>query len=212
MTKERQYFIVSLSWIDVVTLISLLLACLGLLVALRGRLSLAIAVMVLAMFTDMLDGALARSSFNARGESEFGRYLDSFCDVFIYLILPMFVLYQFGMQDWLSLVAIFAFFVGGVLRLSRFNMIGAVEEAGVKYHLGLQVIWSHLVVVLAFPLWLWWGASTRYLIVTVVLVMSVLMVCNLRFRKPVAYVRLAILILSVAAVYFYLHFTGILVP
>ncbi len=212
MTKGREHFIVSLNWIDVVTLISLLLACLGLLAVLRGLLSLAIAFMLLAMFTDMLDGALARSSFKARGESEFGRYLDSFCDVFVYLVLPMFVLYQFGMQDWLSLVAIFGFFVSGLLRLSRFNMIGAVEEAGIKYHLGLQVIWSHLVVVLAFPLWRWWGPSIRYLIVAVVLVMSVLMVCNLRFRKPVAYVQLAVLILSVTAVYFYLHFTGNLTP
>ncbi len=212
MTKGREHFIVSLNWIDVITLISLLLACLGLLAALRGRLSLAIAIMLLGMFTDMLDGGLARSTFNPRGETEFGRYLDSFCDVFVYLILPMFVLYQFGMQDLLSLAAIFAFLASGILRLSRFNMIGAIEEAGVKYHLGLQVIWSHLVVVLAFPLWRGWGASTRYLIAAGLLVMSVFMIRNLRFRKPTAYVQLAILILSVAAAYFYLHLAGILAP
>ena len=212
MTKDREQFIVSLNWIDVVTLISLLLACLGLLAALHGMLSLAIAIMLLAMFTDMLDGALARSTFNARGDSEFGRYLDSFCDVFVYLVLPMFVLYRFGMQDLLSLAAIFAFLTGGVLRLSRFNMIGAIEEAGVKYHLGLQVIWSHLLVVLAFPVWFWWGDSMRYLIAAVLLVMSVFMIRNLRFRKPTGYVQLAILILSIAAIYFYLHFAGILTP
>ena len=212
MANDREHFIVSLNWIDVITLISLLLACLGLLAALHGRLSLAIAMMLLGMFTDMVDGALARSKINVRGETEFGRYLDSFCDVFVYLILPMFVLYQFGMQDWLSLAALFAFLTGGVLRLSRFNMLGAIEEAGVKYHLGLPVIWSHLLVVLAFPVWFWWGDSMRYLIAAALLVMSVFMIRNLRFRKPTGYVQLAVLILSVAAVYFYLHFAGILAP
>jgi CDP-diacylglycerol--serine O-phosphatidyltransferase len=212
MTKSRPYFIVSLSWVDGVTLTGLLLACLGLLAALHGLLSLAIALMLLGMFIDMLDGVLARASFNVRGETEFGRYLDSFCDVFIYLVLPLLILYQFGMQDWLSLVAIFAFFVGGVLRLSRFNMTGAVEEGGVKYHLGLQVYWSQIIVVFTFPVWHWWGASTRYLVAAVLLVTSVFMVRNLRFRKPVAYVRLTILILSVAAGYLCLHFNGSLVP
>ena len=212
MANDREHFIVSLNWIDVITLISLLLACLGLLAALHGWLSLAIAMMLTGMFTDMVDGALARSKFNVRGETEFGRYLDSFCDVFVYLILPMFVLYQFGMQDWLSLAALFAFLTGGVLRLSRFNMIGAIEEAGVKYHLGLQVIWSHLLVVLAFPVWFWWGDSMRYLIAAALLVMSVFMIRNLRFRKPTGYIQLAVLILSIAGIYFYLHFAGILTP
>ena len=208
MTRDRPGFIVALSWVDVITLTSLLLAGLGLVAALHGLLSLAIGIMLLGMFTDMLDGALARAPVNTRGESEFGRYLDSFCDVFVYLVLPMLILYQIGMQDFLSLAAIFAFFAGGVLRLSHFNMVGAVEEAGVEYHLGLPVYWSHVIVVAAFPLWRWWGGSTRYLIAAGLLTASVLMVRNLRVRKPVAYVGLAILILSIAAVYFYQHLSG----
>ena len=111
-----------------------------------------------------------------------------------------------------QVLAIFAFFVGGVLRLSRFNMTGAVEEGGVKYHLGLQVYWSQIIVVFTFPVWHWWGASTRYLAAAVLLVTSVFMVRNLHFRKPVAYVRLTILILLVAAGYLYLHLTGSLAP
>jgi CDP-diacylglycerol--serine O-phosphatidyltransferase len=212
MTNDRPRFIISLSWIDLITLASLLLACLGLLSALHGWLSLAIALMLLGMLTDMIDGALARSKFNPRGETEFGRYLDSFCDVFVYLVLPLFVLYQFGMQDVLSLVALFAFLASGVLRLSRYNIVGTIEDAGVKYHLGLQVIWSHLVLVLAFPIWHWWGDSARYLIAGVLLIMSLFMIRNLRFRKPTNYVPLTILILAVAAFYLYLHLVGIASP
>lgn len=200
---------IPLSWIDVLTLGSLLLACLGLLAALRGWLSLASALMLLALFADMLDGALARRTLRER---EFGRYLDSLCDIVTYLLLPMFVLYQFGMQDLLSLIALFAYVVGGVLRLANFNTVGVVVDGEGMYYLGLPVFWSHLLVVLAFPLWRSWGTPVRYLIAAVLLAMSVLMIRNRRFRKPSRYVPLGLLILAVAAVYFFLHFAGILTP
>lgn len=207
--NQRPYFIVSPSGVDILTLGSLLLSSLGLLLALNGALTLAIVLMLLAMFVDMIDGLLAR---RMELESEFGRYLDSFCDAFAYLALPLFILYQFGMQDPLSMMALFAFLACGILRLARFNILSTVEEAGVKYHLGLQVIWSHLVVVLAFPAWHWLGENVRYPLAVLLLVMSFFMIRNLRFRKPTQYKRLTLLIFSVAAFYFYLHLIGVRTP
>ena len=207
--KRPPYFIIAPSPVDFLTLASLLLSGLGLLAAMHELLTLAIGLMLLAMFVDMLDGLLAR---RLGLESEFGRYLDSFCDVFAYLVLPLFVLYQFGMQDPFSLIALFGFLAGGLLRLSRFNILSTVEEAGVQYHLGLQVIWSHLVVVLAFPLWHWLGENLRFPLAVLLLGMSFFMIRNLRFRKPTQYGRLTVLILGVVAVYFYLHLTGMHTP
>ena len=207
--NQRNLFIVSLTWVDLLTLASLLLACLGLLFAFNGTLTLAIGLMTLAMFVDMLDGFLAR---RLKLESEFGKYLDSFCDVFTYLLLPLFILFQFGMQDALSIFALFAFLVCGLLRLSRFNIISTVEEAGVAYHLGMQVFWSQLLVVLAFPAWRWLGESARYPLVIILFVMSIFMIRNLRFPKPVKYALQTFIILSVTVIYFYLHFTGIYAP
>ena len=207
--NQRPSFIVALSWVDGLTLVSLLFSSLGLLAAMHSTLTLAIVLMLLAMFIDMIDGLLAR---RMKLESELGRYLDSFCDAFAYLLLPLFILYQFGMNDPFSLLALFVFLACGILRLARFNILSTVEEAGVKYHLGLQVIWSHLVVVLAFPLWHWLGPNVRYTLALVLLVMSFFMIRNLRFRKPTQYIRLTILIFSVAAFYLYLHVTGIYMP
>jgi phosphatidylserine synthase len=116
------------------------------------------------------------------------------------------------MQDPLSIAVLFTFLVAGILRLVRFNMISTVEDAGVLYHLGLQVVWSHLVVVLAFPAWLWWGDIVRYPLAAILLLMSFFMIRNLRFRKPTQYKRLTVLIFSVAAIYFYLHFAGVHTP
>jgi len=207
--NQRNLFIVSLTSVDLLTLASLLIACLGLLSAFNGTLTLAIGLMTLAMLVDMFDGLLAR---RLKLSSEFGKYLDGFCDAFTYLLLPLFILFQFGMHDTLSLCALFAFLACGVLRLSRFNIVSTVEEAGVAYHLGLQVIWSHLFVVLAFPLWRWLGISARYPSIIILFVMSIFMILNLRFPKPVRYTLQTFIILSVTAIYFYLHIIGIYAP
>ena len=207
--NEKKYFIISLNRADWLTLSSLLLSSLGLLSALHVTLTLAISLMLLAMFVDMLDGLIARSM---KLESDFGRYLDSFCDAFTYLVLPMFILYQFGMQDMLSVSALFIFLACGILRLSYFNVIGVIEDGGVAYHVGLQVIWSHLLVVLAFPIWLWLGNTLRYPLILILLVMSLFMIRSLRFPKPTRYTFQAVVIISVTLIYFYLHLIGIYVP
>ena len=207
--NQRIPFIVSLTWVDLLTLVSLLLACLGLLSAFNEALTLAIGLMTLAMFVDMLDGFLAR---RLKLESEFGIYLDSFCDVFTYLLLPLFILFQFGMQDVLSLSALFLFLICGLLRLSRFNIVGTIEDEGTAYHLGLQVFWSQLLVVLAFPAWRWLGESARYPLIIILFVMSIFMIRNLRFPKPVKYALQTFIILSVTVIYFYLHLIGVATP
>ena len=207
--KRDAYFIVSLNRVDVLTLAGLLTACAGLAHAYRGSISLAIGLMLIAMFMDMIDGMLAR---RLGLESEFGRFLDSFCDVFIYLVLPLFILYQMGIQGPLSLAILFGFLTGGLLRLAQFNIIGTVEEKGVAYHTGLQVIWSHLVVVLAFPGLFLLGNRAHPALLIILSVMSLLMISNWRFPKPIWYKTQTLIILAVTAVYLYLHLIGIHTP
>lgn len=207
--NRKDYFIVSPTWVDVLTLGSLALSALGLYQASQGRLSLAIVFMLSAMFADMFDGLIAR---RLKLESEFGRQLDGFCDVFTYLVLPLYILFQIGMNDALSITALFTYLAGGLLRLSKFNMIGVVEEAGTAYHIGLQVIWSQLFVVLAFPLWSWLGDISRFILAPILFLMSFFMIRNLRFPKPTRYVLQSIVILVVAFAYLYLHLIGIHTP
>jgi len=207
--RRRPVFIVSLNWADVMTLGSVLVACLGLLAAGRGRLSLAIAIMLGAMLIDIFDGALARRLGLA---SEFGRYLDSFADVFTYLALPLFVLYQFGMQDPLSLAALFVFLAAGILRLTRFNLEGILTGEQGDYYLGLPVTYSTLAVALAFPLWHWLGATARWPIGLALLAMSAAMLVNWRYPKPRNLAGLGAVVLLVGGVYLALYLGGVAAP
>ncbi len=193
---------------DWITVASLVLACASLLAAMRLQLSLAIALMVLAMFSDMLDGPVARRS---GGGSPFGRQLDSLGDVLVYLLGPCLILYQLGQQDALSLAGLLAYCLAGVLRLAHFNLVGTEPDPrrpAVQRHVGLPVIWSQLLAALAYPAWGAWGPAVRPVVAACLLVMSVLMVSRLRFRKPTWYLAQALLILAVAGAYLTLHLQG----
>lgn len=207
--NQKKNFIVSPTWVDFLTLASLGLACLGVFFAGQDRLALAIVFMLLAMFVDMFDGLVAR---RLKLESEFGKQLDSFCDVFTYIVLPLFILFQMGMNDPVSLAVMFLYLVCGLLRLSKFNLVGVIEVEGSAYHLGLQVIWSHLFVVLAFPIWLWLSETARYILNPVLLAMSIFMILNIRFPKPTQYGLQTFIIFTVTIFYFYLHLIGVSAP
>lgn len=208
LSRDARLSFLRLAPADWVTLGSLVLACGSLHSALGERLSLAIALMVLAMLTDMLDGPVARRT---TGPRPFGMQLDSFVDVFVYLMAPALILYQLGQKDPLSLAGLLAYCAAGVLRLSHFNLVGTEPDPlrpEVTRHVGLPVIWSQLLAALAFPAWQLWGPAARPVIAAILLVQSALMVSQLRFRKLTWYLPQAVLILAVAGAYLALHLQG----
>jgi len=100
------------------------------------------------MLADAFDGIVAR---RFGWETEFGRYLDGFVDVFNYLVLPNLALWRLGFRGPVAAPFIIAMIACGVLRLSKFNMIGNIKRDGEAKYLGLPVFWSQL---LFFPLYL----------------------------------------------------------
>lgn len=194
------------------SLCSLILAQASLLQALGERISLAIALMALAMLCDMLDGPIARSTTGPRA---FGTQLDSLIDVYVYLCAPGLILFQLGQRDGLSLLGLFAYGMAGVLRLAHFNLIGTESDAlqpALQRHVGLPVIWSQLLAALAFPAWWFLGPAVRPFIAILLLILSALMISQLRIRKMSWYMPQGLIILAVASAYLFLHQRGIHLP
>jgi CDP-diacylglycerol--serine O-phosphatidyltransferase len=128
-------------------------------------------VAVMAGFVfDKLDGYYAR---RFELDSSFGRQIDSFIDIFVYLV-PAALLYHVAMapagplRDPASLLVGFSVLMFGGLRLVRHNDegFGRDEEDEDRYYIGTTVVHTHLVVLvnyflLAFgvPLWNGWLAG-----------------------------------------------------
>lgn len=131
--------IVRLNRVDCLTLSGVLTASLAVAAFLARQFALGTALLFLAMLGDALDGILARKLGLVR---HFGRYLDGFMDVLIYLVAPALGWYLMGVDGPWSL-GLLAMLAAGCVRLAVFNDIGNVESAaGGLAYLGMPVFWS----------------------------------------------------------------------
>lgn len=123
-------------WIpNAVTALNLVLGMVSLGFTLQGDFAAAGAFIVAAMIADGLDGRVARA---LGASSEFGKELDSLCDLVSFGIAPALLAYQFLLKDfgWIGLAAATCFALCGALRLARFN----VNTSTVKgYFMGLPI-------------------------------------------------------------------------
>jgi len=118
-------WLIRLNRVDCITLLSVPLTLLAISEVLQQRLMSALALLYLAMTADALDGMLARRWHLTRN---FGRYLDGFMDVLIYLLTPALIVMQWGFTGaWLIPLGLM---VGcGCIRLAVFNESGNLGEA-----------------------------------------------------------------------------------
>lgn len=91
---------------------------------------------VLAMFMDLLDGAVARL---VKGESQFGIEIDSLADMVSFGAAPAVIIYFFTLKDYGFYGYPIAFFyvLCSAVRLARFNVISHSGQASKHYFSGL---------------------------------------------------------------------------
>ena len=196
-------WLIRLNRVDCITLLSVPLTLLAISEVLQQHIMSALGLLYLAMTADALDGMLARRWNLTRN---FGRYLDGFMDVLIYLLTPALILMQWGFTGWWMIPLVLM--VGcGCIRLSVFNETGNLgeeedgeaneakpeEEAkpsetsvdGLAYQ-GMPVFWSLFIIA---PL-LWLNTlgvlpaiATKVLLVVSLTVFSYLMIRKARFFK-----------------------------
>jgi CDP-diacylglycerol---serine O-phosphatidyltransferase len=112
--------------------------------------------------------------------SEFGKQIDSLCDVVSFVVAPAVFAYSVGLQQpWF--LAVEAFYVlAGIVRLARYNVTGTTD--GGRYFEGLPVPVSTFIVPVYF-LFSWAGWDLQIWGVFF-LVHAVLMISTVKVPKP----------------------------
>jgi CDP-diacylglycerol---serine O-phosphatidyltransferase len=129
---------------------NLLCGCLGILFCMRGDLTTAAWLIVLAGILDFGDGFVARA---VGASGPFGKELDSLADVVTFGVLPSFIIYTLltplaftfgGEPAWVQQVPVvsFAIAICGALRLARFN----IDTRQTDQFLGLPIPANALVI------------------------------------------------------------------
>jgi CDP-diacylglycerol--serine O-phosphatidyltransferase len=159
----RTNVLATLTGADLLSMGALFLAWTSVLAFLRGEPNAAVLLMFGGYALDKLDGAYARW----RGvSSPFGRQIDSFIDVFVYLVTGALLFhYVVSPHPLVSAVVGFLVLAFGGLRLVRHNAEGFGDDEGTSYYHGTTVVHTNLVVVASYlllelvPLWNGWLAA-----------------------------------------------------
>lgn len=202
-TADSRYLI-RLNRVDLITLSGVASSLIAAALALHGSFYLATALLYLAMLADAMDGMLARK---LGLERSFGRYLDGFMDVLIYLVVPALIFYLSGFAGWWALFLLVM--TGcGCIRLAVFNDIGNLQEDTGLAYLGMPVFWSlfilagYLLLDLALPqTWL------QPMLAATLLLFSHAMIRRKRFFKFSRLATILALTLGGAALFLILHLT-----
>ena len=110
------------SWIPgAVTAANIAVGFVAMLLVAEQRFDLAVYLLVLAGILDTLDGKLARW---LHATSQFGKHLDSFCDVSSFGVAPAFLIYHAALRPLgaFGIAVALTYLLAGVYRLARFNL------------------------------------------------------------------------------------------
>jgi CDP-diacylglycerol--serine O-phosphatidyltransferase len=144
-TVDRTDIVGRLAGADYISLTALFVGWGSALLFFRGEPNWGLLVMFAAFFLDKADGWYARRTGTS---SPFGRQIDSFIDIFAYL-LPAALLYHVSLapSPYASLVVGFLLFAFGGLRLIRHTNDGFGSDGGDSYYHGTTVVHTNLLVV-----------------------------------------------------------------
>jgi phosphatidylserine synthase len=198
--------IVYLNPCDVLSLSIILWSALAIGLALHQQIELAIITTFMGMLADAMDGILARKSGTIR---PFGRYLDGFMDMLLYLITPIVIWSQFQLTSFM-VVPWMIFLAAGVIRLSVFNEIGNTEENNKLSYLGMPVFWSIFILSISFFSSLFINKEILALLLSLVLFgFSALMLWAKSFYKPQNIYVILLVVLYNQLIWLWLYFLRI---
>lgn len=193
----KNALLVNLKLPDYVSLIALVLSWLAIVLLLKSLFFASLGVAVFALVADMMDGYLARKF----GASSFGKYIDSFLDVVLYIIYPALYLFSLGFSDPVSVTVLALFISSGILRLARFTADGFLEEQNQRWYVGMPVFWNLLwLFVLTVLINLLHLQINIFILGIGLVTVSCLMISTIRFPKPGSYKILAPLLLLIAVI------------
>jgi CDP-diacylglycerol--serine O-phosphatidyltransferase len=191
---------------DYLSLAALFFAWTSAVLLLDGHLHWGIGSMFAAFLFDKLDGYYART----RGvSSPFGRRVDSFIDVFAYLVTAA-LIYHVALSPapWVTVLVGFAILTFGGLRLVRHADEGFGETDGTDYYVGWTVVHVNFVVLLTFYLDLLVGVSGWLAAVPVVAVCPLMVSGYRSYKTTLGHALAAGVVLTGLAISLAAEFTG----
>ena len=159
---------------DFFTIGNIIFGVLSIFYAISSQFKEAVIFMLIAVLFDFLDGKVAR--LMNEGATEFGKELDSLCDLVSFGVAPAVFAYCLGLNDPISIIILVFFVVCGMLRLARFNV------TKVKHFEGVPITTNGYLVPAIYIISLFFSFNLYYYLIYF-FVMGGLMISKFRIKK-----------------------------
>ncbi|KEF38100.1 CDP-diacylglycerol--serine O-phosphatidyltransferase [Schinkia azotoformans MEV2011] len=159
---------------NILTIMNLSFGVCALLAVLRGEYQLSLLLIFIAALSDRFDGLVARK---LNIESEFGKQLDSMCDIVSFGVAPALLTYQLVLFEYGAPGILFAiiYIICGAIRLSKFNI---TENNG--YFTGLPITVAGIILTFSTLLV---SVLPSYLFMYVIIGLALMMIGTFKLKK-----------------------------
>ena len=186
----------------IATILSAVLATLGIRCAGDGNPFGAIICLMLCGLLDSFDGLIASTKKNrTKYQKRYGIQLDSLCDIISFGVLPCFVGMACGMKSYWCFLVFAVYIFGAVSRLAHFNVTEEERQDETderrKYYSGMPVTLSSVIIPVVCLLRYFVGDIFVWIIAVAILVCGVLFVTPIKLKKPTVSQSVAIVILGI---------------
>ena len=185
---------------NALTLVSLLAAFTGVVLAIEGHTGFALIALIVSGVCDLFDGLLARRIPRDEQQKRFGGVLDALVDASAFGLAPALILYCASPRHLAETVVLASLPLSVVWRVAYFEVVGLQAENRARYYRGLPATYVALVLPLTGLLgladagWFRWGSLTA------IVVLNVAMLSMWRCRKPAGWAYAFFFLLAIIAV------------
>lgn len=168
---------------DIISLMNAGSGLLSILLSLWGEYFLAAQFMIFAIIFDSVDGWVARK-LNRIDGSDFGKNMDSLCDVISFGVAPGIFLYSTTLTTqirYINILVCFLIVICGILRLARFNVISDNIEQPKGEFVGLPIP-ALALILSSFYLSGFYNIEVSLILMTI---SSVMMISSFNYLKPI---------------------------
>ena len=192
----------------IATILSAVLATLGIRCAGDGNPFGAIICLMLCGLLDSFDGLIASTKKNrTKYQKRYGIQLDSLCDIVSFGVLPCFVGMACGMKSYCYFLIFAVYIFGAVSRLAHFNVTEEERQDETnerrKYYSGMPVTLSAVIIPVVCLLRYFMGDIFVWVIAVAILVCGVLFVTPIKLKKPT--IRQSVIIVLASVGIFAIH-------
>lgn len=174
LTRSIYYARIKAQLANMITLMNLSFGIISIIFMFKGLAHLSVVFILLAAIFDRFDGMCAR---HFQTESDFGKELDSLCDLVSFGIAPALLIYGVALHEmlWVGILVTIIYILAGAVRLARFNV---TEFDGNFY--GVPITAAGVAAALSYFLIPYVSASFFVILLSI---LAYLMVSNIRIAK-----------------------------